>query len=108
VTGGVVFLGFAAFRGSAPIADKYVVYAVQVGAKLFLLYLLVGTGLSLVTTWTADMQQQLAVSGGNFKPLFDLLAGTVVFALLVWRIPTQVSHFLTQSVHLHLREALAD
>jgi hypothetical protein len=26
----------------------------------------------------------------------------------VWRIPTQVSHFLTQSVHLHLREALAD
>jgi type IV secretion system protein TrbL len=108
VTGGVVFLGFAAFRGSAPIADKYVVYAVQVGAKLFLLYLLVGTGLSLVTTWAADMQQQLAVSGGNFKPLFDLLAGTVVFALLVWRIPTQVSHFLTQSVHLHLREALAD
>jgi type IV secretion system protein TrbL len=108
VTGGVVFLGFAAFRGSAPIADKYLVYAVQVGVKLFLLYLMVATGMAMVSTWVADMQQQLAIFGGNFKPLFDLLAGTVVFALLVWRIPTQVSHFLTQSVHLHLREALAD
>jgi type IV secretion system protein TrbL len=108
VTGGVVFLGFAAFRGSAPIADKYIVYAVQVGVKLFLLYLMVSTGLTMIGTWVQDMQQQLAIFGGNFKPLFDLLGGTIVFALLVWKIPTQVSHFLTQSVHLHLREALAD
>jgi type IV secretion system protein TrbL len=107
VTGGVVFLGFAAFRGSAPLADKYIVYAVQVGVKLFLLYLLVGTGLTLVGTWTRDLAQ-VGMSIGNLKPLFDVLAGSIVFALLVWKIPTQVSHFLTQSVHLHLREALAD
>jgi type IV secretion system protein TrbL len=108
VTGGVVFLGFAAFRGSAPIADKYIVYAVQVGVKLFLLYLLVGTGLAMAGNWATDMEQQLRIVGGNFKPLFDLLAGTIVFALLVWKIPTQVSYFLTQSVHFNLREALAD
>jgi type IV secretion system protein TrbL len=108
VTGGVVFLGFAAFRGSAPIADKYIVYAVQVGVKLFFLYLLVSTGLTMVGRWAMDMESQLAIFGGNFKPLFDLLGGSIVFALLVWKIPTQVSHFLTQSVHLHLREALAD
>jgi len=108
VTGGVIFLGFAAFRGSAPLADKYIVYAVQVGVKLFLLYLLVGTGLALAATWAQDLEQQMAVVGGSLKPLFDVLAGSLVFALLVWRIPTQVSHFLTQNVHLHLREALAD
>jgi type IV secretion system protein TrbL len=107
VTGGVIFLGFAAFRGSAPLADKYIVYAVQVGAKLFLLYLLVSTGLAISGTWTQDLAQ-VGMFGGNLKPLFDVLAGSIVFALLVWRIPTQVSHFLTQSVHLHLREALAD
>jgi len=108
VTGGVVFLGFAAFRGSAPIADKYIVYAVQVGVKLFLLYLMVSTGLAMTARWAQDMETQFAIFGGNLKPLFDILAGSVVFALLVWKIPTQVSHFLTQSVHLHLREALAD
>lgn len=108
VTGGVVFLGFAAFRGSAPIADKYIVYAVQVGVKLFLLYLLVATGLTMTARWVEDMERQILIFGGNWKPLFDILAGSVVFALLVWRIPTQVSHFLTQSVHLHLREALVD
>jgi type IV secretion system protein TrbL len=108
VTGGVIFLGFAAFRGSAPIADKYIVYAVQVGVKLFLLYLMVSTGLTMTARWAEDMETQLAVFGGNFKPLFDLLGGSIVFALLVWKIPTQVSHFLTQSVHLGLREALAD
>jgi type IV secretion system protein TrbL len=108
VTGGVIFLGFAAFRGSAPLADKYIVYAVQVGVKLFLLYLLVGTGLALTATWAQDLEQQMAVQGGSLKPLFDVLAGSLVFALLVWRIPAQVSHFLTQNVHLHLREALAD
>lgn len=108
VTSGVVFLGFAAFRGSAPIADKYIVYAVQVGVKLFLLYLLVATGLTMSARWALDMEQHFAIFGGNLKPLFDILAGSVVFALLVWKIPTQVSQFLTQSVHLNLREALAD
>jgi hypothetical protein len=80
---------------------------VQVGVKLFLLYLLVGTGLTLTGTWTKDLLQ-VGVSGANLKPMFEVLGGSLVFALLVWRIPTQVSHFLTQSVHLHLREALAD
>jgi type IV secretion system protein TrbL len=108
VTGGVVFLGFAAFRGSAPIADKYIVYAVQVGVKLFLLYMMVSTGLAMTARWALDMETQFLIFGGNLKPLFDLLAGSVVFALLVWKIPTQVSYFLTQSVHLNLREALAD
>jgi type IV secretion system protein TrbL len=107
ITGGVLFLGLAAFRGSAPLADKYVVYAVQVGVKLFLLYLVVGTGLSMTAAWAQNLVQA-GQAGANLQPLFDVLGGSIVFALLVWRIPTQVSHFLTQSVHLHLREALAD
>jgi type IV secretion system protein TrbL len=107
VTGGVVFLGFAAFRGTAPLADKYIVYAVQVGVKLFLLYLLVGTGLELTGTWTEELVQ-VGIFGANLRPMFDVLGGSIVFAVLVWRIPTQVSHFLTQNVHLNLREALAD
>ncbi len=107
VTGGVIFLGLAAFRGSAPLADKYIVYAVQVGVKLFLLYLLVGTGLSLTGTWAQNLIQA-GQAGANLQPLFDVLGGSLVFALVAWRIPTQASHFLTQSVHLHLREALTD
>jgi type IV secretion system protein TrbL len=107
VAGGVVFLGFAAFRGSAPLADKYIVYAVQVGVKLFLLYLLVGTGMALTGGWAQELAQ-LGRPGASWQALFDVLAGSLVFALLVWRIPTHASHFLTQNVHVNLREALAD
>jgi type IV secretion system protein TrbL len=107
VAGGVVFLGFAAFRGSAPLADKYIVYAVQIGVKLFLLYLLVGTGMALTGGWAQELAQ-LGRPGASWQALFDVLAGSLVFALLVWRVPTHASHFLTQNVHVNLREALAD
>ncbi len=107
VTGGALFLGFAAFRGTAPLADRAIAYAVSVGIKLYLLYLLVGTGLTQVGAWTAELAQTSAF-GANYRPLFDVLAGSLVFALLVWRIPSQVAQFLVSGVSFHLREALTD
>jgi type IV secretion system protein TrbL len=107
VTGGVLFLGFAAFRGSAPLADRYIAYAVAVGVKLFLLYLMTGVGLAQVSAWTTELNQG-ALLTANFKPLLDVLGGSVVLALLVWRIPTEVAHQLTQGVSFGVREALGD
>src|SRR2546426_12357578 len=42
--GGVLFLGFAAFRGTAAFADNLIAYTFGVGVKVFLLYLIVGLG----------------------------------------------------------------
>src|SRR5438093_7912833 len=39
--GGVLFLGFAAFRGTAAFADNLIGYTFGVGVKVFLLYLIV-------------------------------------------------------------------
>jgi type IV secretion system protein TrbL len=107
VTGGALFLGFAAFRGTAPLADRAIGYAVYVGIKLFLLYLLVGTGLTQMGAWTAELAQT-STAGANFQPLFDVLGGSLVFALLVWKVPNQVAQFLTSGVSFQLREALTD
>ncbi len=39
VTGGLFFVGFVAFRGTAPMGDGYLQYVVYVGIKLFFLIL---------------------------------------------------------------------
>jgi type IV secretion system protein TrbL len=107
VTGGVLFLGFAAFRGSAPLADRYIAYAVSVGVRLFLLYLMTGVGLTQVSAWTMELNQS-GLGMSDFKAIFDVLGGSLVFALLVWRIPTEVARSLTQGVSFGVREALGD
>jgi len=42
--GGVLFLGFAAFRGTASFAENLIAYAFHVGIKIFFLSLVVGIG----------------------------------------------------------------
>src|SRR5258708_18818630 len=44
---GGLFLGFAAFRGSASFAENLIAYAFDVGLKIFFLYLVVGIGSDL-------------------------------------------------------------
>lgn len=107
LTGGVLFLGFAAFRATAPLAEGYLLYAFQTGTKIYLLYLLVGVGSALSRQWAA---MQLAPEAQGFAPSlaphFQVLAGALVFCLLVWRIPGAVAARLTQGAALGLREAV--
>jgi type IV secretion system protein TrbL len=89
VTGaGIFLLGFAAFRGTSGISERYLGYTVAVGIRLFVIHLLVGAGIQLAQGWGAYI---------NDTTVFDMatplsIAGSaLLFALLTWRIPKLVA-----------------
>ena len=107
VTSGSLFLGFAGFRATATLADNYLLYAFQVGVKIFLLYMLVAVGQDFTAAWTRDLLDAGFFSDSGLRASLRVLAGTVIYAFLVWRIPGHVAGFLTQNAQFRFRDALA-
>src|SRR6202035_2496260 len=66
--GGVLFLGFAAFRGTAGFAENLIAYTFGIGIKIFLLYLIVGLGTQIARGWIPMIQ-----SSTFFGPASPLL-----------------------------------
>ncbi len=102
--GGVVFLGFAAFRGTAGIADGFLTYAVHVGVKIFLLYLMVSLGSELSRGWVALIQADQLFGPGS--PLGQVLGGAVLFALLATRVPEHGARWIAARQSFGLAGAL--
>jgi len=57
VTGGLFFVGFMAFRGSAPLGEGYLQYIVHVGIKLFFLILVASVAASIGDDMVYLLQQ---------------------------------------------------
>jgi type IV secretion system protein TrbL len=107
LTGGCIFLGFAAFRATVGFAENYILYAFRTGTKLYLLYLLVGVGSGLARQWAAlQFVPDTTVFSPSLAPHFQVLAGSVIFCVLVWTIPGGVASRLTQGTTFRLQDAL--
>ena len=55
---GVIFLGFGGSRWTAAYVERYIAYAVSVGMKILVLYLLIGAGMTVsrkVGDWSHKM-----------------------------------------------------
>ena len=71
---GVIFLGFGGSRWTAAYVERYIAYAVSVGMKLLVLYLLIGAGMTLSDGWRLAVAQSAATSidpartGSDFQP----------------------------------------
>jgi len=126
LSGGVLFLSFAGCRITAPFAEGYLLYAFRIGAKVYLLYLLVavvspkgGPGKTTVAVVIGDAlssrlpNQRIGAidfnpGGGvpaSLAPQFAVMTGTLVLALLVARAGAIASQLISAS-GFHLREAL--
>ncbi len=55
IGGGALLLGFNGSKWTQVFAEKYLGYAVSVGIKLFVLYLIVGLGQNLANTWVTRL-----------------------------------------------------
>src|SRR5580704_10239795 len=90
---GVIFLGFGGSRWTAPYVERYIAYAVSVGLKILILYLLVGAGMTLSRGWA-----QVALGIGNSaepaRTGFDLGAAAVMFLAVCWMSPKLASAVL--------------
>jgi len=102
--GGVLFLGFAAFRGTAAFADNLIAYTFGVGVKVFLLYLIVGLGSQIARSWIPLIQSSTFF--GPTSPLLEVLGGALIFAVLAVRVPHVVAHRLSGHASFGIAHAL--
>ena len=103
VTAGVFFLGFAAFRGTASFTDRYLVWAVGVGIRLFLVYLIIGIGVSVAEGWA----EYIATIGAlDYFSAFRVVMGALVFALVAVIIPNRTSRYLLDGTSFGLSDAV--
>jgi type IV secretion system protein TrbL len=101
---GVLFLGFAAFRGTASFAENLIAYALHVGVKIFFLYLIVGIGTELARSWPALIASSDFF--GPVSPLFQVVGGALIFAVLAIAVPTSVAARLAVRPSIGIARAL--
>lgn len=93
--GGILFLGFAGFRATAAYSENFLNYAVSVGIRIFLLYLIVGLGAAVTESIIRVVQQNPPGFTTDLNPLGQILGLALVFAIMAVRIPNHVAARIT-------------
>jgi type IV secretion system protein TrbL len=90
ISAGILLLGFGGSQWTNDIARKFIMYVVSVGMKLFILQLLIGTGLTLLTG-LAD----------NFNPrepnYLVMVSVAIIMLILCLKLPETVQGFVNGS-----------
>ncbi len=102
IGGGVLLLGFAGSSWTMPFAERYLSYAVAIGIKLFVLYLIIGVGTALAASWGPT----LAGVGTSPTDLFAILGASLVYMIVAWQIPSFASALIGGSVNMTLGTAI--
>ncbi len=95
---GLVFSGFFGSRWTLPFAEKYIGYAVHVGIKLMVLYLIVGLAPTVANNATSFIHNMSASAGSSYPPLADYLNigfGSLVFGVIAYMIPSLAGSLLS-------------
>lgn len=96
VGAGIILLGFSANRFTSAYASKYLNYAMSIGVKLFVLYLIIGIGSTLATHWGALLIQ---AGAKNMSPFFEVIGGSLVFLYIAKNIPNKAESLLSGTVN---------
>ncbi|MBU2721071.1 P-type conjugative transfer protein TrbL, partial [Acidithiobacillus ferridurans] len=91
---GVIMLGFSAFRPVASFAEKYFSAAISIGARLMVLYVIIGIGMGLAATWPSEV-----AANPTFFTLLMVLGQATVFGYLAVRIPSLAAGLLQGSLN---------
>lgn len=83
-----LFIAFGTFEYVRDVGHSYIKSTLSLAIKLFVLYLVIGIGQSIASSWSAQAQQ--AASDGDIMPILAILVGALAF----WRIAQVLpSHF---------------
>jgi type IV secretion system protein TrbL len=83
---GLIMLGFGALPWTRDIPKNYLVYAINVGVRLFVLYLVVGVGMDMAKQWPA-MLSAGDPSKDALHNAFYIAVAAVVFMAVSWKVP---------------------
>jgi len=102
---GIIMLGFGGLPWTRDIPKNYLVYAINVGVRLLVLYLIVGIGLDQAATWPSS----IATTGdGNniMHNAFYVFAGSILFAAIAWKVPAIAGAMTSGAVNLSASDGL--
>jgi type IV secretion system protein TrbL len=99
---GILLIGFSGSRWTKFFTERYLSYVASVGVKLFVLYLIMGVGVSIAARWVPVIER------GGFSPIpfFYVMGGSLVFLFLTWHIPSVAGSMMAGAVSLSLADAL--
>lgn len=100
IGGGILLLGFSGSRWTKFFSERYLSYVASVGVKLFVLYLIMGVGMSIAARWVP----LLSAGGFSPTPLLYVTGGALVFVFLTWHIPSVAGAMMAGAVTLSLAD----
>ncbi|MCY4172122.1 MAG: type IV secretion system protein [Bacteroidetes bacterium] len=122
VTGGLFFVGFMAFRGTAPLGEGYLKYVVYIGIKLFFIILIAGVAASIGDDmvellqsynhlWLASFEQLFSNSSDGSVTsrmgfLWSMTAVSILLAGLGLHMPGRIASQLSQGISINFKRAL--
>ena len=89
IGGAVLLLGFGGSTFTADIAKRTLMYCISVGAKLFVMQLIVGVAMGAVVDWATTYQQD------NSTSMLSLIGLVLLVAILAKSIPETVQGLLS-------------
>lgn len=103
--GGIIMLGFGSMPWTRDIPKNYLVYAINVGVRIFVLYLVVSVGLALAKQWPA------MVSAGTegtdvMRNVFYIVVSALVFAAVAWKVPGIAGALTSGSVNMSASDGI--
>jgi type IV secretion system protein TrbL len=91
LSGGVLLMGFGGSRLTKDFALKTLIYAVSVGAKLFVLQLIAGLGAQIIGSWASLPEGQSVLAPVAATSNILVIAGsTLVLSVLVKTVPEMI------------------
>jgi type IV secretion system protein TrbL len=91
LSGGVLLMGFGGSRWTKDFALKTLIYAVSVGAKLFVLQLIAGLGAQIIGSWASLPEGQSVIAPVNATSNILVIVGsTLVLSVLVKTVPEMI------------------
>jgi len=104
--GGVLLLGFGGISFTRDIPKNYLSYMIGAGTQMFMLNVVIGFGMQLVTDWPASLTLD-TTPDAVLRQVLQLLVGSAVFAALSWSIPKVAGSLVTGAVSLGANDAIA-
>ncbi len=99
VGAGILFLGFSSARWTKFFTERYLSYLASVGVRLFVLWLIMGIGVTIADRWKAVL-----VDATSPVPFFYVMGGSLVFLFLTWHIPSVAGAMMAGAVTLSLAD----
>jgi type IV secretion system protein TrbL len=102
LSGGVLLLGFLGSPWTARFGLTYFNALVGVGIKLFLIFIIVGIGSSLVSGWGSFI-----ASGVTLPGALTVIGAAAIFAIVTWTIPNHAQALASGAVSAGLNSVLS-